>query len=114
LGLIVNNTRFLIFPWVRVQRLASHLLSQIRRRVRRDWQAKYGQPIWLLESFVDRHRFAGTCYRAANWLCLRQTQGRGRQGPSGQRSTTIKDVYVCPLHPNFRSYLNPVETTFPD
>jgi len=63
----------------------------------------------LLETFVDRQRFAGTCYRAANWICLGQTQGRGRQGPSGRLSTTRKDVYVWPLHPNFRRYLNPVE-----
>lgn len=109
LGGVVNNTRFLIFPWVRVPQLATSILSQIRRRLRQDWQAKYGQPIWLLETFVDRQRFAGTCYRAANWICLGQTQGRGRQGPSGRLSTTIKDVYVCPLHSNFRHYLNPLD-----
>lgn len=113
LGGIVNNTRFLIFSWVRVPHLASHILSQIGRRVRRDWQQKYGQPIWLLETFVDRQRFAGTCYRAANWICLGQTQGRGRQGPSGRLSTSIKDVYVWPLHRNFRRHLNPVETLLP-
>jgi hypothetical protein len=107
---VVNNTRFLIFPWVRVPHLASHILGRISRHIRQDWQAKYGQPIWLLETFVDRARFAGTCYRAANWICLGQTQGRGRQGPAGKLSTTIKDVYVQPLHPNFRSQLNPVET----
>jgi len=111
LGGVVNNTRFLIFSWVRVLHLASHILSQISRRIRQDWQAKYGQPIWLVETFVDRQRFAGTCYRAANWLGLGQTQGRGRQGPSGRLSTTIKDVYVWPLHRNFRRYLNPIETT---
>jgi Domain of unknown function (DUF4338) len=110
LGGIVNNTRFLIFSWVRVPHLASHILSQISRRIRQDWQAKYGQPIWLLETFVDQQRFAGTCYRAANWIGLGQTQGRGRQGPAGRLSTTIKDVYVWPLHWNFRSHLNPVQT----
>jgi len=109
LGHLVNNTRFLVFSWVRVPQLASHILSQISRRIRQDWQAKYGQPIWLLETFVDRQRFAGTCYRAANWICLGQTQGRGRQGPPGRLSTTIKDVYVWPLHRNFRSALNPPE-----
>jgi len=113
LGGIVNNTRFLIFPRVRVPQLATSILSQIRRRIRQDWQAKYGQPIWLLETFVDRQRFAGTCYRAANWICLGQTQGRGRQGPSGRLSTTIKDVYVWPLHPNFRHYLNPLDSPTP-
>jgi len=104
---VVNNTRFLIFPWVRVPHLASHILGQIGRRIRADWQTKYGQPIWLLETFVDRERFAGTCYRAANWTCLGQTRGRGRQGPAGKLSTSIKDVYVRPLHPDFRPHLNP-------
>ena len=107
LGGIVNNTRFLIFPWVRVPHLASHVLGLVSRRLGRDWQQKYGQPIWLLETFVDRQRFAGTCYRAANWICLGQTQGRGRQGPAGRLSTSIKDVYALPLHCNFRHYLNP-------
>jgi len=110
LGGVVNNTRFLLFAWVRVPHLASHLLSQVSQRIRGDWQAKYGQPIWLLETFVDRLRFAGTCYHAANWSCLGQTQGRGRQGPRSQLSTTVKDVYVWPLHRDFRRYLNPVPT----
>jgi hypothetical protein len=110
LGGIVNNTRFLIFCWVRVPHLASHILGQISRRIRQDWQAKYGQEIWLLETFVDRQRFAATCYRAANWIGLGQTQGRGRQGPAGRLSTTIKDIYVLPLHRNFRRYLKSVET----
>ena len=107
LGRIVNNTRLLIFAWVRVAHLASHILGQISRRIRGDWHAKYGQPIWLLETFVDRQRFAGTCYRAAGWIFLGQTQGRGRQGPAGRCSTAIKDVYVWPLHPHFRCHLNP-------
>ena len=106
---IANNTRFLILPWVRVPRLASHILSQISRRIGPDWQAKYGQPLWLLETFVDRARFGGTCYRAANWMGLGPTQGRGRQGPAGRLSTTLKDVYVWPLHRDFRRFLHPVE-----
>lgn len=108
LGGIVNNTRFLIFRWVRVPELATHILSLVSRRIGQDWQAKYGQPIWLLETFVDRQRFAGTCYRAANWIDLGQTQGRGRQGPAGVLSTTIKEVYVRPLHRNFRGHLRGV------
>jgi hypothetical protein len=108
LGGVVNNTRFLIFAWVRVPHLASHILGHIGRRIRQDWQAKYQQPIWLLETFVDPQHFTGTCYRAANWIGLGQTRGRGRQGPAGKLSTTIKDVYVWPLHPNFRRHLNPV------
>lgn len=105
LGRVANNTRFLIFPWVRVPQLASHILSQISQRIQRDWQAKYGQPIWLLETFVDRQQFAGTCYQAAHWLYLGQTRGRGRQGPAGRLSTSIKDVYVWPLHSHCRRYL---------
>jgi len=106
LGRVANNTRFLLFHWVRVPQLASYILSQIRQRISQDWQAKYGQPIWLLETFVDRQHFAGSCYRAAHWIYLGQTRGRGRQGPAGRPSTTIKDVYVCPLHSSCRSYLN--------
>jgi hypothetical protein len=104
LGLIVNNTRFLILPWIRVPHLASHVLSLVSRRIAHDWQAKYAQPLWLLETFVDRQRFAGTCYRAANWILVGQTKGRGRQGDNGLW-TSIKDVYVLPLHRNFRQRL---------
>jgi hypothetical protein len=105
LGGVANNTRFLVFPWVRVPQLASYILGQISQRIGQDWQTKYGQLIWLLETFVERQRFAGTCYRAAHWIYLGQSQGRGRQGPAGQLSTSIKDVYVWPLHPDGRRYL---------
>jgi hypothetical protein len=106
LGRIVNNTRFLILPWVRVPHLASHVLGAVCRRLRRDWAAKYQAPLGLVETFVDPQRFAGTCYRAANWLYLGQTRGRGRQGPrSDVLSTTIKDVYVWPVLRNFRRLL---------
>lgn len=105
LGWVLNNTRFLILPWVRVPHLASHILGRMGRRIGADWQAKYRQPLSLLETFVERQRFAGTCYRAANWIGLGQTQGRGRQGPH-QPSTSIKDVSVYPLHPRFRQHLN--------
>ena len=70
LGFLTNNTRFLVLPWVTVPHLASHLLATLARRVRADWQAKYGHPVHALETFVDRDRFKGTCYRAANWLRL--------------------------------------------
>lgn len=108
LGRIANNTRFLIFPWIRVPSLASHLLGQISRRIRADWQAKYHQTVDLLETFVDSQRFLGTCYRAANWIRLGQTKGRGRQGLRTKiPPTTIKEVYVYPLHPRFRQHLIP-------
>lgn len=105
LSWVLNNTRFLILPWVRVPHLASHILGCIARRIAGDWQAKYRQPLYLLETFVDRQRFVGTCYRAANWIGLGQTQGRGRQG-SHQPSTTIKEVYVFPLCRRFRQHFN--------
>jgi hypothetical protein len=106
LGLVTNNTRFLILPWVKVPGLASHILSRAVRRLRQDWQGKYGHPVWLVETFVDRDRFAGTAYDAANWQRMGPTQGRGRQGPDPRvRSTSIKELFVCPLHRHFRQRL---------
>ena len=107
LHLIANNSRFLIAPWVRVPSLASHLLSRIARRLSGDWQRKYGHPIYLLETFVQRDRFAGSCYRAANWRRVGQTKGRSRQNrPDGRPyRLPIKDVYLYPLHPRFEQRL---------
>ena len=104
---LANNTRFLILPWVRVEHLASHLLARIARRLSGDWQAKYGHPIYLLETFVQGDRFTGAAYRAANWVRVGQTQGRTRQDrPDGTwYQTAIKDVYLYPLHRRFRQYL---------
>ena len=102
---VANNTRFLIFDWIRVPHLASQILGSIGQRIAADWKVKYRQALFVLETFVDRERFAGGCYRAANWLCVGQTRGRGRQGPHDP-STTIKDIYVYPLHPSFRQHLN--------
>ncbi|MDA0321847.1 MAG: DUF4338 domain-containing protein [Verrucomicrobia bacterium] len=105
LSRITNNTRFLIPGWVRVPHLASHILAQVSRRIAADWQEKYGHRIHLLETFVDRDRFLGTCYRAANWICVGQTQGRTRNGPRGAPPVPIKDVYVYPLSKHFRREL---------
>ena len=103
---LANNTRHLILPWVKVSGLASHLLGQVVRRLSQDWQQKYGHPIYLLESFVERGRFSGTCYRAANWLCVGQTRGRGRQGANPLKPTEpAKDVYLHPLTRHFRRHL---------
>jgi len=94
-------------PSIRVRSLASHLLSALAQRVSADWQRKYGHQIFLLETFVDQERFAGTAYRAANWIHVGQTQGRGRQGPGPHiRSAWIKDVYLLPLHACFREHLH--------
>lgn len=100
-----NNTRFLILPWVRVPHLASHLLAHVLRRLSADWQAKYGHPIRLVETFVDRSRFKGTCYRAANWTLVGQTQGRSRQDRDRALQVPIKDIYLYPLTTRFREEL---------
>ena len=105
LGFLTNNTRFLVLPWVTVPHLASHLLATLARRVRDDWQAKYGHPVHALETFVERDRFKGTCYRAANWLRLGSTQGRTRNDRNHCLRATVKDVYLYPLSPDFRREL---------
>jgi hypothetical protein len=105
LHLIAYNTRFLILPWVKVPHLASHLLGRIARRISDDWQALYQHPIQLLESFVDTERFRGTCYRAANWICLGRSVGRGTKSQTGPGTTSIKELWVYPLSSNFRQRL---------
>jgi hypothetical protein len=105
LHLIAYNTRFLILPWVRVDHLASHLLGRIARRISEDWQALYHHPIYYLETFVDRERFAGTCYRAANWRVLGQTTGRGIKDKVHQVTRSKKDVLGYPLGKKFREQL---------
>ena len=104
---LTNNTRFLIFPWVRVPHLAPDTsgLARIARRIRADWQGKYGHAVWMLETFVERARFEGTCYRAANWMGVGPTQGRGRQDRYKQRAAPIKDIYLYPLVADFRARL---------
>jgi hypothetical protein len=77
---VVNNVRFLILPWIRQRHLASRVLGANLRRLSRDWQASYGHPVVLAETFVDCSRFRGTCYRASNWLCVGQTQGWSKSG----------------------------------
>ena len=94
---VVCNSRFLIVPWVRVPNLASRVLALCAQRLPQDWQAAYGYaPVWL-ESYVERARFAGTCYRAANWVCVGTTQGRGRQDRAHRRAVSVKAVYLYPL-----------------
>lgn len=102
---LTNNTRFLVLPWVEVPHLASHVLGLIARRVRADWQAKYGHPVHALETFVDRSRFRGTCYRAANWVRLGATRGRSRNDRKHRIQASVKDVYLYPLIPGFRQEL---------
>jgi hypothetical protein len=99
---LTNNTRFLILPWVEVRQLASHVLSRVLRRLRRDWQIKYSRPLHLVETFVDSSRFTGACYRAANWADLGQTAGRSRQDRSHRMAVPPKRVLVYPLESRFR------------
>jgi len=102
---MTNNSRFLIFPWVKVPHLASHILSLVCRRISSDWMAKYGHPVYMLETFVECGRFLGTSYKAANWECVGKTTGRGRNSRSVIGKLPVKDIYVYPLHKRFREKL---------
>lgn len=107
LDLIVNQARFLILPWVHVPHLAGHSLGQSLRRLPKDFQERYGWVPVLVESFVES-RFGGHCYRAANWICLGQTQGRGKKGVhlrEGASPLAVKQIWVCPLAADFRRQL---------
>jgi hypothetical protein len=105
LNLIAYNTRFLIVPWAKVPRLASHLLSRVARVISADWQRLYHHPIHLLETFIDPERFCGTCYRAANWLYLGRSTGRGHRTPDWRPNRSLKELWVYPLSPRFRQHL---------
>jgi hypothetical protein len=105
LGRIANNSRFLILPWARVPHLASWILGGVARRISADWRHKYGHPVELLETFVERERFAGTCYRAANWQVLGATTGRSRQDRNHRVQVPVKEVFVYPLRRHFREEL---------
>lgn len=98
LARLVNNTRFLILPWVRVPHLASAVLGAVARRIHADWQAQYGHGLEALETFVERDRFAGTCYRAANWQWVGTTRGRSRQDRDHTCTVPLKDIYLYRLH----------------
>jgi hypothetical protein len=102
---ITNNTRFLILPFVRIPHLASWIFGQVLRRLSADWNAKYGHPVVLAETFVDRERFAGTCYKAGNWIRTGATAGRSRQDREHTLAVPVKDVYVYPLDRRFRQEL---------
>jgi hypothetical protein len=106
---LAYNTRFLILPWVAVPHLASHILSRIARRLSPDWERAYGHPIYFLETFVDPERFRGTCYRAANWVLLGRTTGRGKDDQTGRPNRSIKEILGYPLTPRFRQLLQRVD-----
>jgi hypothetical protein len=106
LHLLAYNSRFLILPWVEVPHLASHILGRMAKLVPRDWQRLYAHPIYWLETFIDPARFKGTCYRAANWLVLGRTTGRGKNAPSKKPTRPVKEVLALPLTRRFRELLS--------
>lgn len=105
LPLVVNNTRFLVLPWVRSKGLASKILAMAARRVLADWPSRYGYAPVLLETFVEIPRHKGTCYKAANWQRVGQTKGRGKTSTSHTPTLPTKDIWLYPLQPEFRSVL---------
>jgi hypothetical protein len=106
LWFIVNNSRFLILPWVRIPHLASHLLSQNIKVLPSDWYQWYHYRPVLLETFVEAERFAGTSYKAANWIRVGTTQGRGKNDRHHQNPVAVKEVFLYPLQKDFREILN--------
>lgn len=105
LCLLANNARFIILPWVRVPLLGSHLLGRVTARLSSDWQSKYGHSICLLETFVERERFGGICYRAAGWLPVGLTSGRTRNDQRHKAGAPVKEVYLKPLLPDWKRRL---------
>jgi len=105
LQLLVDNSRFLILPWVRVPNLATKLLSMAARRITRDWQTRYNYRPVLIETFVEKARFHGTCYKAANWVHVGETKGRGRYDQKNEAAQPIKTIWLYPLRPDFRKEL---------
>ena len=106
LGLIVNNTRLLVLPWVRLPNLLSHLFKRIRRQLPADWQARYRVTPVLMETFVETPRFTGTVYKASGWIHVGTTQGRGRQDTHRQYALPRKHIWLKPLRKDWKRILN--------
>jgi len=102
---LAYNTRFLILPWVTIPHMASHILGRMARQISQDWERIYGHPIYFLETFIDPERFRGTCYRAANWMVLGRTTGRGKDDQTHRPNRSIKEVLGLPLHRRFHKLL---------
>ncbi len=108
LRFLAYNTRFLILPWVEVPHLASHLLARMAKRVSQDWERLYQHPIYFLETFVDPERYRGTCYRAANWMVLGRTTGRGKNDQTNRPNRSLKEVLGYPLTSRYRELLQEI------
>jgi hypothetical protein len=106
LAWVVNNDRFLIAPGIQVPHLASYVLAATLRRLRGDWQRVYGHDLALAETFIETDRFDGSAYAAANWVCVGQTQGRGRNDRAFAQALPVKKVWVYPLRVDFRAVLS--------
>lgn len=102
---LAYNTRFLILPWVHVEHLASHILGRMANRLSEDWERIYGHPIYFVETFIDPERYRGTCYRAANWVLMGRTTGRGKDDQTKRPNRSIKEVWGYPLRQRFRELL---------
>ena len=105
LQLMAYNSRYLILPWVSSKSLASHLLGKMVKQISEDWQEIYHHPVYFLETFVDTERFKGTCYRAANWVYLGKTTGRGKNDQTNKANRSIKAVWGYGLVKDFRERL---------
>lgn len=103
---LTYNTRFLILPWIQCPHLASHILSRVTTTLLNDWERMYEHPIYFAETFIDPERFRGTCYRAANWVLLGRTTGRGKDDLTHRQNRSIKEVYGLPLTRKFRELLS--------
>ena len=105
LSFVACNARYLILPWVRVPHLTSHILGLVARRISGDWEALYAHPVHFLETFIDPARYRGTCYRAANWVLMGRTTGRGNNDRTNRPNRSIKQVWGYPLRGDFRERL---------
>jgi len=103
---LAYNTRFLILPWVQVEHLASHILGGMAKCLSEDWEKVYGHPLYFLETFIDPARYRGTCYRAANWVLMGRTTGRGKDDQTNRPNRSIKEVWGYPLRRGFRQLLS--------
>jgi hypothetical protein len=105
LHLVINNARFLILPWITSPNLASRILAGVNKQLPHHWQTRYGYQPLLMETFVEKNRFRGTCYRAANWICVGKTQGRGKLDRYKRYQLPVKDIFLYPLSKTFRQIL---------